>query len=48
VGEPLEPQPLAAGRGPPTAWPEFVEAHDEGDVVHAWPDELPVIFIHAR
>ena len=47
VGEPLEPPPLAPARGPPTAWPELVQSHDDGDVVQASPDELPVIDIHA-
>ena len=43
VGE--EPPPLSPARGPPTDWGELVQAHDDRDVFHASPDELPVIDI---
>lgn len=32
----------------PTDWSELVEVHDDRDVVHASPDELPVIDIHSH
>lgn len=47
VGEPVEPPPVSPARGPPTEWPELVQAHDERDVMQAAPDELPEIDIHA-
>jgi len=47
VGEPVEPPPVSPARGPPTEWPELVQPHDDGDVVQAEPDELPVIDIHS-
>jgi len=47
IGEPLEPPPLAPARGPPTPWPDLVQAHDDRDVVQTTPDEFPVIDIHA-
>jgi hypothetical protein len=45
LGEPLEPPPLAPARGPPTAWAELVQAHDDRDAIQASPDDLPVIDI---
>ncbi len=47
LGEPLEPPPIAAARGPPTDWAELVQVHDDRDVFQASPDELPVIDIHS-
>jgi hypothetical protein len=47
LGEPLEPPPLSPARGPPTDWGELVQAHDDRDVSHASPDELPVIDMHS-
>jgi hypothetical protein len=47
LGEPLEPPPLSPARGPPTAWGELVQAHDDRDVFQPSPDELPVIDIHS-
>jgi hypothetical protein len=47
LGEPLEPPPIAAARGPPTDWDELVQAHDDRDVFQASPDNLPVIDIHS-
>ncbi len=47
LGEPLEPPPLTPARGPPLDWPDLVHVHDDRDVVHASPDELHVIDIHA-
>ena len=29
VGEPVEPLPVSPARGPPTEWPELVQAHDD-------------------
>ena len=29
VGEPVEPPPVSPARGPPTEWPELVQAHDD-------------------
>jgi hypothetical protein len=46
LGEPLEPPPIAAARGPPTDWGELVQAHDDRNVFQASPDELPAIDIH--
>ncbi len=46
-GEPLEPPPLSPARGPPTAWGELVQIHDDRDVFQASPDELPAIDIHS-
>ena len=47
LGEPLEPPPIAAARGPPTDGDELVQAHDDRDVFQASPDNLPVIDIHS-
>ena len=47
LGEPLEPPPIAAARGPPTAWGELVQLHDDRDVFQSSPDELPTIDIHS-
>jgi len=47
LGEPLEPPPIAAARGPPTDWDELVQAHDDREVFQASPDNLPVIDIHS-
>ena len=47
LGEPLEPPTLAPARGPPAGWGEFVQVHDDRDVFHASPDELPAIDIHS-
>ena len=47
VGEPVEPPPVSPARGPPTEWPELVQARDDRDVIQAAPDELPVINIHS-
>ncbi len=47
VGEPVEPPPVSPARGPPTEWNEFVQAHDDRDVMQASHDELPVIDIHS-
>jgi hypothetical protein len=46
LGEPLEPPPIAAARGPPTDWDELVQAHDDREAVQVSPDELPAIDIH--
>ena len=34
-------------RGPPTAWGELVQAHDDRDVLQSSPDEVPAIDIHS-
>ena len=47
LGEPLEPPPITAARGPPTDWGELVESHDDREALPASPDELPVIDIHS-
>jgi len=47
LGEPLEPPPIAAARGPPTDWDELVQAHDDREAVQVSPDELPAIDIHS-
>jgi hypothetical protein len=47
IGEPLDPPPLAPARGPPTPWPDLVQAHDDRDVVQAASHELAVIDIRA-
>jgi hypothetical protein len=47
LGEPLEPPPIAAARGPPTDWGELIQAHDDREAVQVSPDELPVIDIHS-
>jgi hypothetical protein len=47
LGEPLEPPPVSPARGPPTAWGELIQAHDDREVVQVSPDELPVIDIHS-
>jgi hypothetical protein len=46
LGEPLEPPPIAAARGPPADWGELIQAHDDREAVQVSPDELPVIDIH--
>ncbi len=38
---------IIPARGPPTDWGELVQTHDDRDVVHATPDEVPVIDIHS-
>jgi len=35
LGEPLEPPPIAAARGPPTDWDELVQAQDDREVFQA-------------
>jgi hypothetical protein len=35
LGEPLEPPPIAAARGPPTDWDELVQAQDDCDIFQA-------------
>jgi hypothetical protein len=47
LGEPLEPPPVSPARGPPTAWGELVQVHDDRDVLQSSPDELPAIDIHS-
>jgi len=47
LGEPLEPQPLAPARGPPTTWDELVQVHDHRDAIQASHDDLPVIDIRS-
>jgi hypothetical protein len=47
LGEPLEPPPLAPARGPPNAWAELVQAHDDRDAIQASPEDLPVIDIRS-
>jgi hypothetical protein len=47
LGEPLEPPPIAAARGPPADWAELVQAHDDREAVQVSPDELSVIDIHS-
>jgi hypothetical protein len=47
LGEPLEPPPIAAARGPPTDWDELVQAQDDRDVFQGRIDELPAIDIHS-
>jgi hypothetical protein len=47
VGEPVEPPPVSPARGPPTEWTEFVQAHDDRDVMQASFDEFPVIDVHS-
>jgi hypothetical protein len=41
------PLPVSPARGSPTTWGEFVQPHDERDVVQASPDELRAIDIHS-
>ncbi len=47
LGEPLEPPPVSPARGPPTAWGELVQMHDDREAVQVSPDELPAIDIHS-
>ena len=47
LGQPLEPPPISPARGPPAAWGEFMQIHDDRDVFQASPDELPAIDIHS-
>ena len=47
LGEPLEPPPIAAARGPPTDWGELVQIQDDREAVQVSPDELPAIDIHS-
>ena len=47
LGEPLEPPPIAAARGPPTDWGELIQAHDDREAVQVSPDEPQVIDIHS-
>jgi hypothetical protein len=47
LGEPLEPPPVSATRGPPTDWGEFVQAHDDRAIFQGRIDELSVIDIHS-
>jgi len=47
LGEPLEPPPIAAAQGPPTARGALVQTHDDRDAVQVSPDEVPVIDIHS-
>jgi hypothetical protein len=35
LGEPLEPAPVSPARGPPAAWAEFVQIHNDRDVFQA-------------
>ena len=46
LGEPLEPPPIAAARGPPTDWGELMQIHDDRETVQMSPDELPAIDTH--
>ena len=46
-GEPLEPPPVSPARGPPAAWGELVQMHDDREAVQVSPDELPAIDIHS-
>jgi len=41
------PPPVSPARGPPTDWGEFVQVHDDRDVLQSSPDELPAIDIHS-
>jgi len=47
LGEPREPPPVSPARGPPTAWGELIQAHDDRAAVQVSPDELQVIDIHS-
>ncbi len=47
LGEPLEPPPISAARGPPADWGELVQIHDDRDIFQASSDELPVPDIHS-
>jgi hypothetical protein len=47
LGEPLEPPPPSPARGPPTAWSELMQMHDDRAVFQASPEELPAIDIHS-
>ena len=47
LGEPIQPTPLSPARGPSTDSGELAEAHDDGDIFQASPDELPAIDIHS-
>jgi len=47
LGEPLEPPPIAAARGPPTARGALVQTHDDREAVQVSPDEVPVIDTHS-
>jgi len=38
---------VSPARGPPTDSGEFVQVHDDRDVLQSSPDELPVIDIHS-
>jgi hypothetical protein len=39
--EMLEPPSVSPARGPPTGWGEFAQAHDDSDISHALPADLP-------
>jgi hypothetical protein len=43
----LAPLPVSPARGPPTDWEEFVQAHDDRDILQASSDDLPVIDIRS-
>jgi len=45
LGEQLKPPPVSPARGPPTAWGELVQMHDDRAIFQESPDELPVIDI---
>jgi hypothetical protein len=47
LDEPLEPPPIAAARGSPTAWGKLVQVHDDREAIQASPNEFPVIDIHS-
>jgi hypothetical protein len=47
VDESVEPSLVSPARGPPTEWTGLVQAHDDREVMQAWPDELLVIDIHS-
>jgi hypothetical protein len=47
LGEPTEPRPIAAARGPPTDLGHLVQIHDDRAILQASPDELTAIDINS-
>jgi hypothetical protein len=47
LGEPPEPPPIAPARGPPAAWGELVQVHDDRAIFQESPEDLPAIDIHS-
>jgi len=38
---------IAPARGSPADWAEFVRAHDDRDIFHTSPEDVPAIDIHS-